>query len=163
MHVIHDAHAATARSGRTSLGRMLPCIWRKMGHFECFWMSRGPVCSQSQRLCAFGRGKSPGGAYKVVVKVERRVLATERVWSRKETRRRQGRDFLQDGARGVVAVGFLVLAVDWDGVRGAVVAAAAARGCWRRGRSSAPGLTAVIGHDVVCLLLMVQLGRGIPA
>lgn len=49
MQVIHDAQAPMPSSGRISLGKMLPCIWRNIGHFECFWMSRGPVCGWSQR------------------------------------------------------------------------------------------------------------------
>ena len=47
MAVISEAQAATASRGKIILGKMLPCIWRKMGHFECFWISRGPVCGSS--------------------------------------------------------------------------------------------------------------------
>ena len=43
--------APTPTSGRIILGRILPCICMKIGHFECFWVSRGPVWSKGKRLC----------------------------------------------------------------------------------------------------------------
>lgn len=43
MQVIQVDHPPTKNRGSTILGRILPCIRRKTGHFECFWRSRGPV------------------------------------------------------------------------------------------------------------------------
>lgn len=43
MRVMVVAQAPTKKSGTIILGRILPCIRRKRGHFECFPMSLGPT------------------------------------------------------------------------------------------------------------------------
>lgn len=42
MHVIKVDQAAMKANGRIILGKTLPCIRRKTGHFECLSRSRGP-------------------------------------------------------------------------------------------------------------------------
>jgi hypothetical protein len=88
MQVIHDAQAPTASSGRMSLGRILPCICRKMGHFECFWMSRGPVWRGSAGAHTERSRGRWATAYEIIVNVQRSILAAEGVW-REEPRRCQ--------------------------------------------------------------------------
>lgn len=60
-HVMHDAQAPRISSGMTIFGKMLPCICMNMGHFECFRISRGPVCGlHGQQWLTTSRGVHVG-------------------------------------------------------------------------------------------------------
>lgn len=143
--VMRDAQAPIASKGRIILGKMLPCIWRKMGHLECFWISRGPVCRavsapgfiQPFRRHSQGTDRS-GGTHKVIINIQRCVLATEGIWG-EEPGRGERSNVLYHGAVGADAL-WSCLAVK------TALAVAGSPSSFSYRSSRGAGSRAIVGH-----------------